>query len=223
MELRGPNHESDLIRFERLVDRSGGPDACHPWSPTRKNSHRYGFFKIGGTNVMAHRWWLMQCLGRELRQDELSLHTCDNPPCCNGAHLYPGDQYQNMQDALVRGRRDHVHDWSRSKTHCKRGHEFTPENTYIVPGTGRRSCKTCRLALVLARARRARGEDPTEGPICDLCGGGPYSGAKGLAKHHGHCDLWLDRRRRGLASGEIKRDKSDWQREYSAKKKEQQR
>lgn len=29
------------------------------------------------------------------------------------------------------------------KTHCKRGHEFTAENTYVRPD-GRRSCRQCR-------------------------------------------------------------------------------
>lgn len=28
-------------------------------------------------------------------------------------------------------------------THCKRGHEFTPENTYIMPNSGSRLCRTC--------------------------------------------------------------------------------
>lgn len=28
------------------------------------------------------------------------------------------------------------------QTHCKRGHEFTPENTYVKPD-GRRTCRTC--------------------------------------------------------------------------------
>lgn len=28
------------------------------------------------------------------------------------------------------------------ETHCKHGHEFTPENTYIRPN-GRRQCRTC--------------------------------------------------------------------------------
>lgn len=31
-------------------------------------------------------------------------------------------------------------------THCKNGHEFTPENTYINPGKYMRICKTCRNA-----------------------------------------------------------------------------
>ena len=29
-------------------------------------------------------------------------------------------------------------------TECQRGHPWTPDNTYVYPGTGHRSCKTCR-------------------------------------------------------------------------------
>jgi hypothetical protein len=39
---------------------------------------------------------------------------------------------------------------NKNKTHCKRGHEFTPENTYLRSG-GKRNCKTCRA---LAKKRR---------------------------------------------------------------------
>lgn len=32
----------------------------------------------------------------------------------------------------------------RAATHCKRGHEFTPENTYVYPNrNGKRRCRTC--------------------------------------------------------------------------------
>lgn len=50
-------------------------------------------------------------------------------------------------------------------THCKRGHEFTAENTYMHPGVKyRRACKTCRaerdaksrLTRVFDKEQRAR-------------------------------------------------------------------
>lgn len=32
------------------------------------------------------------------------LHTCDNPPCCNPAHLYRGTALDNARDRDTRGR-----------------------------------------------------------------------------------------------------------------------
>lgn len=46
----------------------------------------------------------------------------------------------------------------RAKTHCPKGHKYTPENTYVF-GDGRRRCRPCRLAQVTA-AKRARSRKP---------------------------------------------------------------
>jgi WhiB family transcriptional regulator, redox-sensing transcriptional regulator len=42
-----------------------------------------------------------------------------------------------------------------SKTHCKHGHRFSPENTYYAPD-GQRRCRTCLREAQPTRARRRR-------------------------------------------------------------------
>lgn len=36
------------------------------------------------------------------------------------------------------------------KTACPQGHEYTPENTYVIPSSGSRSCRACRRQRKLA-------------------------------------------------------------------------
>lgn len=44
------------------------------------------------------------------------------------------------------------HDYNGDKTHCKRGHEFTDENTYINPTSGGRQCRSC---VAMTKGERA--------------------------------------------------------------------
>ncbi len=140
----------DIERFWTLVDRSGGPNACWPWTKTLTKAG-YGRFRVHPKTYLATRWIMAHILGRPLRWDdevqEYVCHHCDNPPCVNPRHLYVGDQSTNMHDCSERGR----HYWAR-KTHCPQGHPYTPENTYLHGG--RRTCRTC--ALARARQRQAR-------------------------------------------------------------------
>lgn len=64
-------------------------------------------------------------------------HLCRNRACYNPAHLQPVSRAEN-------GRRQVNH--NTLKTHCKRGHEFTPENTYMK-SMGKRQCRECKRKL----------------------------------------------------------------------------
>ena len=52
-------------------------------------------------------------------------------------NLYYGTRSENNYD-----KRAHGTDHNASKTHCKYGHEFSPDNTYLRPEGGRR-CRRC--------------------------------------------------------------------------------
>lgn len=41
---------------------------------------------------------------RKLQPGEWGLHSCDNPPCSNPEHLFPGDRAKNIADCVAKGR-----------------------------------------------------------------------------------------------------------------------
>lgn len=66
----------------------------------------------------------------------LVCHKCDVRLCFNPEHLFMGTDKDNVRDMISKGRGA-----NQKKTHCKRGHEYTPENTRIYGG--RRHCNKC--------------------------------------------------------------------------------
>jgi hypothetical protein len=100
-EARSP--EAIAARFWANVDQSAGPDACWPWTGT--NTHGYGELSIAQRRaVRAPRLSWEIAHGRPFPVGMNALHHCDNPPCVNPTHIYPGTQADNVRDMHARGR-----------------------------------------------------------------------------------------------------------------------
>jgi hypothetical protein len=92
-------------RFWSHVDRRG-PDDCWLWKGARFSSG-YGRVRMGGGTITAHRLGWVLAHG-DIPVDIQVCHRCDNPPCCNPAHLFAATCRDNIADCITKGRRaDH--------------------------------------------------------------------------------------------------------------------
>lgn len=111
------------------------PNGCHHWIGTQTQGG-YGRVSVApGRTELTHR---VAC--RNLKPGMQVDHLCRNRACCNPDHLEAVTQQTNIDRGLAAKGKVR-------RTHCKRGHELTPCNTY--PG---RRCRTC--VLVRAKTRR---------------------------------------------------------------------
>lgn len=62
----------------------------------------YGAFWLDGGNRRAHRIAYALTHG-PIPAGLRVLHTCDNPPCCNPAHLFMGTNADNSGDMVTKG------------------------------------------------------------------------------------------------------------------------
>lgn len=88
-------------RFNSLVDKRGA-DECWNWRGGINNVNDYGAFCGHG----AHRFAYSLVYG-EIPDGLVICHTCDNPRCCNPAHLYAGTMADNIHDREARNRGNH--------------------------------------------------------------------------------------------------------------------
>lgn len=95
-------------QFWALVDRRGA-DECWPWKAAL-DSKGYGRLKKtmpdGSILYGAHASAVFYATGvRTSKKDDTSaIHSCDNPKCCNPAHLSVGTHQENMIDMHRKGR-----------------------------------------------------------------------------------------------------------------------
>lgn len=135
-----PDPSSDARWVEDVLTKIKIADSgCWIWQG-RTATWGYGVYGYNGHDRMVHRQ-LYQIMNRvKLDRWQLIMHTCDCRLCCNPLHLRMGTPADNVLDAAEKGRHHNAR-----KTHCKRGHEFTPENTElrVTPKSTLRVCKAC--------------------------------------------------------------------------------
>ena len=132
--------------LESLKSRTvvSNESTCGEWQGARQKQG-YGHVWHDGRIVSTHR--LAYALAVAPIPEGMTVdHLCFNPPCVNPDHL-----------RLLSRRDNQKNQRSAQATHCKEGHEFTKENTYIRP-TGRRQCRACNASAarrLYERKRRA--------------------------------------------------------------------
>jgi hypothetical protein len=159
-------------RFWDKVDLGTGV-GCWMWTPP-VNDEGYGTFWSGDQRMVpAHQWAYESLIGpvpagmvldhlcHTLATDCIGGPQCQHRRCVNPAHLEPVTAGTNILRSHAPAAEN------RRKTHCVRGHEFTPENTYLRPSGGR-NCRTCQRTYYVAAAK------------CAACGTAPSKRGTGL-------------------------------------------
>jgi len=90
-----------ILRFMPKVSVRG-ENECWPWQGS-KTPNGYGKFALPDRKVGAHRFAYEYFVG-PIPDEYLVMHSCDNPPCVNPAHLLVGTNSDNMQDRYRKGR-----------------------------------------------------------------------------------------------------------------------
>ena len=141
-----PVRECPLERF--IVKVEFTESGCWLWRGAISGTTGYAqFHDKAGRRVGGHRWIYTALVG-PIPQGYVIDHTCRVPACVNPDHLEPVTHRTNC----LRGESPYVVAFL--KNECPVGHLMIAP--YIRPDTGKRRCRTCRDAYMVAyrQARR---------------------------------------------------------------------
>lgn len=93
-------HLTDVERFMQFVMKA--ESGCWLWLSTKKKNG-YGTFSYESKKQHAHRVSYL-FFNADIPEGMQVHHRCDNPGCVNPEHLWIGNQKQNIQDMIQKGR-----------------------------------------------------------------------------------------------------------------------
>lgn len=170
--------EKDSKTYEKLLKKiSISENGC--WEVNGwKDKDGYTFVSIGsgpGRKKRTHRFTYELHKGK-IPEGLTIDHLCKNEGCCNPDHLEAVTQAENNRrsetfklenyirslpqsemEALKRKRVENTRKTLAAKTHCRKGHPKTLENTYISP-KGDRRCQICFNNCPSMVARKNKGK-----------------------------------------------------------------
>lgn len=117
-------------------------EGCWLWPRTLLARDGYGLATVKRRTHRAHRLAYELFIG-PIPSGLESDHLCRVRHCVNPDHLEMVTHAENMRRRSI------------AQTHCKHGHEYTPENTYLNP-SGWRACHTCAKRRKSARREAER-------------------------------------------------------------------
>lgn len=121
----------------------GGPDDCWPFMGCR-STRGYGNIGFDSENYKSHRIAVYLTTGT-MPVCEAVRHSCDNPPCCNPAHLLEGTQKENSADCLARGR-------ANSPVGARNSHAKLDEHAVRLIRADARACVTLASEFGVSKA-----------------------------------------------------------------------